>query len=53
MAKFEEAIARMFRDVFVCRKCTHKVHAPSMKVSQGLVKCRNCGSRILRPRRRK
>jgi len=53
MAKFEEAISRMFRDVFVCRKCTHKIRASSMKVSQGMIKCRNCGSRVLRPRRRK
>jgi DNA-directed RNA polymerase subunit RPC12/RpoP len=53
MAKFEEALTRLFRNVFVCRKCSRKIRAPSMKVSQGLIKCRNCGSKILRPRRRK
>lgn len=53
MAKFDEAMARMFRNVFVCRACKHKIRAPSMKVSQGIVKCRKCGARVLRPRRRK
>jgi ribosomal protein L40E len=53
MAKIPEAEARMFRNIFVCRKCKSKIRASSMKVSQGKVKCRKCGSRALRPVRKK
>ena len=53
MAKFQEAMARLFRNIFVCRKCKTKIRAPSIKVLEGKVKCRKCGSKALRPIRRK
>ncbi|MBD3248923.1 50S ribosomal protein L40e [Candidatus Woesearchaeota archaeon] len=53
MAKFEEAEKRKQRNIFVCRKCKSKIRASSMKVSQGKVSCRKCGSRDLRPARKK
>jgi len=53
MVKFEEATARILRNVFVCRICKAKIRAPSLKVSQGKVKCRKCSSRKLRPKRKK
>jgi len=53
MVKFEEAAQRKLRNVFVCRICKSKIHAPSLKVSQGKVKCRKCSSRKLRPKRKK
>ena len=53
MVRFPEAEVRMFRNVFVCRRCKSKLKSPNMKIIQGLVKCRKCGSRILRPVRRK
>lgn len=53
MVKFEEAGARKVRGIFVCRVCKAKIRAPSLKVSQGKVKCRNCDSRKLRPKRKK
>ncbi len=53
MAKFEEAINRNLKDIFVCRICKSKIRAPSLKVSQGKVKCRKCKSVKLRPKRRK
>lgn len=53
MVKFDEAAARLFKNIFVCRKCKNKIRAPSMKVSAGLVKCRKCGSRQLRTKRKK
>ncbi len=53
MVKFEEATARLLKDIFICRICKSKIRAPSLKVSQGLVKCRKCSSRKLRPKRRK
>ncbi len=53
MVKFPEAIARLFKNVFVCRKCASKVHAPNMAVIQGRVKCRRCKKMALRPIKRK
>ncbi|MEW5896167.1 MAG: 50S ribosomal protein L40e [Nanoarchaeota archaeon] len=51
--KFEEALNRNIKNVFVCRICKSKIRAPSLKVSQGKVKCRKCDSRKLRPKRKK
>ncbi|MEK6899974.1 MAG: hypothetical protein AABX05_02510 [Nanoarchaeota archaeon] len=51
--KFEEALGRTIKNVFVCKICKSKIRAPSLKVSQGKVKCRNCSSMKLRPKRKK
>jgi len=53
MVKFPEAEARWFTNVFVCRKCKSKNRAPVLKVLAGKVSCRNCGSKALRPKRKK
>jgi len=53
MSKFEEAEKRLFKGVFVCRVCKAKRKADVMKVLQGRIVCRNCGSRALRTVRRK
>jgi len=53
MARIPEAEERLFRNIFVCRKCKSKIRASPMKVSQGKVKCRKCGSKALKPVRRK
>lgn len=53
MVKFPEADARMFRNVFVCRKCKAKMRVPSIKVAQGGIRCRKCHSSALRPVRKK
>lgn len=54
MAKkvFSEALNRLFSRVFVCRVCKTKIRADPSKVKAGKVKCRKCGSRSLRPKRR-
>jgi len=49
MARFPEAIARLFHNVFVCKKCKTKVRAQPQKIMQGRIVCRNCGSRAFRP----
>ncbi|MEM0231011.1 MAG: 50S ribosomal protein L40e [Candidatus Woesearchaeota archaeon] len=51
--KFPEAEARLFKNVFVCRKCKSKVRAPMMKVLAKKVSCRRCGSKALKPVRKK
>jgi ribosomal protein L40E len=53
MVRFPEAEARMIRGVFVCRKCKTKRRASPMKVHQGKISCRKCGSKALRPVRKK
>ena len=53
MAKFPEAEARLMKNVFVCKICKTKIRAPNMKVILGKVKCRKCGSKKLRPARKK
>ena len=49
---FPEAIARLYFRMFVCRVCKSKIRADGAKVKAGKVKCRNCGSRALRPKRK-
>jgi len=51
--KIPEAEARNLKNVFVCRKCKHKIRAPSLKVARGKVNCRNCNSQVLRPVRKR
>lgn len=53
MVKFPEAEARMFRNMFVCRKCKTKIRASSMKVRLGKISCRKCNSKALRPVKKK
>jgi len=53
MVKYAEAEERLFKNIFVCKKCKSKVRAPNMKVIAGKIKCRNCNSSLLRPKRKK
>ncbi len=49
---FPEAVARIFNRVFVCKKCKSKIRTDYSKVKAGKVKCRKCGSKQLRPKRK-
>ena len=53
MVKFPEANARLYKNVFVCRKCKSKIRADNMKVIAHKVKCRKCNDKALRPVRKK
>jgi len=53
MVKFEEANIRRFKGVFVCKRCKSIVRGPNLKVIQGKIACRKCGSKALRPKRKK
>jgi ribosomal protein L40E len=54
MAKksFPEAVNRIFNRVFVCKKCKSKIKTDYAKVRDKKVKCRKCGSKDLRPKRK-
>jgi ribosomal protein L40E len=47
-AKIPEAQARLFKNVYVCKKCTSKIKGNPQKVLEGKVKCRKCGKNALR-----
>jgi ribosomal protein L40E len=49
---YPEAMARLYFRVYVCRVCKTKRKADPMKVKYGKIKCRRCGSKYLRPKKR-
>jgi len=53
MVKFPEAKARLYTNMFVCRKCKSKIRASPLKVILKKIKCRKCNSKALRPVRKK
>jgi len=52
MAKFAEAINRMFGRVFVCRNCKTKIKTDMQKVIAGEARCKKCGGKTFRPIKR-
>lgn len=52
MVRFPEAEARLFKNMFVCRRCKTKQRITPIKVSTGEAKCRKCGSPYLRPKKK-
>ena len=53
MAKIAEATNRMFKNVFVCKRCNIKVKSDPQKILTGKVKCRKCGRNAFRPIKKK
>lgn len=53
MAQFKEAEARLFKDIYVCRKCENKIRAARNKVLNGKAYCRKCLSKAVRPVRKR
>ncbi|HLC22410.1 MAG TPA: hypothetical protein VJJ79_01415 [Candidatus Nanoarchaeia archaeon] len=49
MVKFEATVARIFRRIFVCRRCKQKVRTDMGRILAGKVKCRTCQGRAFRP----
>ena len=48
MAKFAEATARMFHNVFICKRCKSKVKADVRKILLKKISCRKCGGKSFR-----
>ena len=48
MVKSPETTARLFTNVFVCRKCKTKQRTTMQRILQGKVKCRKCNSKAFR-----
>jgi len=53
MAKVAAAQARLYKNLFICRKCKHTIKADGRKIILGKIKCRKCGSTAFRTRRKK
>lgn len=53
MVKVPAAQARLFKNVFICKKCGAKIKAEARKIIEGKIKCRRCKSKALRPKRKK
>jgi predicted Zn finger-like uncharacterized protein len=53
MAKIIEATNRLFKNVFVCKKCQTKIRANPIRILEGKVKCRKCKKRAFRPIKKK
>lgn len=53
MAKFPEAESRLFKNIFVCKRCKSKIRTPNTKVLAGKIKCRKCNGKAVRPVRKK
>jgi len=50
--KFQEAVNRLYNNVFVCRKCKTKRRAAINMIRLKKVKCRRCGGKAFRPIKR-
>ncbi|MEK6862987.1 MAG: 50S ribosomal protein L40e [Nanoarchaeota archaeon] len=53
MVKFPEASARLFHNIFVCKRCKTKMRSRPIKVIQKKLVCRKCGSKSFRVIRKK
>ncbi len=53
MVRFAEAHARLFNNKFACKKCKTVNKASIMKIIEKKISCKNCGSKALRPLRKK
>jgi len=51
--KLPAAQARLFKNIFVCKKCKSKVRADPRKIIENKVRCRKCLKRSFRPIRKK
>ena len=53
MAKIPAAQSRLFKNIFICKRCSTKVRADSRKIIEGRVKCRACAGKAFRQKRKK
>jgi hypothetical protein len=51
--KLPAAQARLYKDIFVCKKCKSKLRADSRKILEKKVRCRKCLGKDFRPIRKK
>jgi ribosomal protein L40E len=47
--KLPAAQARLYKNIFVCKKCKAKIRADPRKILESKIKCRKCGKKAFRP----
>jgi len=52
MAKIIEAQNRLFKNVFVCKRCKAKIRSTPQKILLRKIHCRNCGGKNFRTLRK-
>jgi len=52
MARFPEAYARLFENVYICMKCNARNRIDKRRIRLGKGKCRECGNSRLRAKKR-
>lgn len=53
MATFPEADTRLYKEMFVCRRCESKQRFPIAKILSGKASCRKCSYKNFRPVRKR
>lgn len=53
MAKIIASSNRLFKNVFVCRRCGLKMRSNSKKIIERKVKCRRCQGKAFKPKSKK
>jgi DNA-directed RNA polymerase subunit RPC12/RpoP len=48
-AKIPEAQNRLFKNIFVCKRCQSKIRSEQLKILEGKIKCRKCNGKRFRP----
>lgn len=53
MAKFPEADARLFQNMYICMKCNARQRVDQRRIRLGKAKCRECSYTRLRQKKKK
>lgn len=53
MAKIQAAQDRLFKNIFVCKRCKSKIKADPKKIIEGKIRCRKCKSKDFRQIKKK
>ena len=53
MSKIPEAQIRLFKNVFICKRCHAKIRSHPQKILKGKVKCRKCKGTAFRTVKKK
>jgi len=48
MARFDATVGRLFRRVFVCRRCKTKIRTDISRIMLGNIQCRKCQGKAFR-----
>lgn len=51
--KLPAAQARLYHNMFVCKKCKAKIRAEPRKILEGKIRCRKCLKKAFRPVKKK